>query len=172
MRKNLMIAVVICLYLFACKKDNNTANANNTSIPSVPDSRDKFVGTWEGMYYIEIPNTPPNTPLDNLPDSVPTSIIITKSQTIDSEILISINNTITGNRSVKAFVNGDRYFYEPFSSRIFNFIDVSFRGDGLLGSNSITIKEEGYLRTSAANIPFIGNIPSLIGVWSSKLLKK
>lgn len=168
------LAVCSVLMMASCKKDNNNV-AENT--PASTDQRDKFVGTWEGKFYLEIPNIPPNSPLGNLPDSVPTTLTITKSTMSAAEIQIVINNSTTGNRTTKAFVNGNRYFYDPFNAKLLNIVDVSFRGDGLISSDGNSIAEEGFLKTSAVNIPPLGpipgiNIPALIGVWSSKLKKK
>lgn len=164
-----LLAVIVFSFALACKKDTNTGGGN--SIP-VADVRDKFIGTWQGQYYIDIPNLPADNPLlSNLPDSVPTTITITRGQGSVTELLIAINNSLTGNRSAKAFVNGNRYFYEPFTTKFSNVVDVSLRGDGLLGTDGNTLAEEGSLKTSA--VSFAGfNLPSLVGVWSSKLKRK
>jgi hypothetical protein len=173
--KNLFfIGVVMIAFMASCKKEN--ATAENTQTPPPVDQRDKFVGTWAGTYYIDIPNIPVGSPLENLPDSVPTTITITKNTTNAAEIQIAITNSLTGNRTAKAFVNGNRYFYEPFNANI-AIVNVSFKGDGLLNADGLGITEEGFLKTTAVNIPPIGpipgiNIPSLIGVWSSKLKKR
>jgi hypothetical protein len=174
MKPFFLIAIFLVAILASCKKDNK-AIADDT--PPPVDQRDKLVGTWEGRFYLEIPNIPPNSPLENLPDSVPTTLTITKSASSAAEIQIVINNSITGNRTTKAFVNGSRYFYEPFNAKFLNIVDVSFRGDGLLSADGSSITEEGFLKTSAVNIPPLGpfpgiNLPALIGVWSSKLKKK
>lgn len=174
MKHFFLLAILSVSMLASCKKDNNVVEDDT---PPPVDQRDKFVGTWEGRFYLEIPNIPPNSPLENLPDSVPTTLTITKSATSTAEIQIVINNSITGNRTTKAFVNGNRYFYEPFNAKFLNIVDVSFRGDGLLSTDGSSIFEEGFLKTSAVNIPPLGpfpgiNLPALIGVWSSKLKKK
>ena len=178
MKRFYPILVLSIILLTSCKKDKNVSDDAPPPVtqPAI-DQRDKFVGTWEGRFYLEIPNVPPNSPLENLPDSVPTTLTITKSANNAAEIQIVVNNTITGNRTTKAFVNANRYFYEPFNTKFFNIVDVSFRGDGLLGTDGTSISEEGFLKTSAVNIPPLGpipgiNLPALIGVWSSKLKKK
>lgn len=178
MKRFYPLLVLSIILLASCKKDKNVADVAPPPVtPPAIDQRDKFVGTWEGWFYLEIPNVPPNSPLENLPDSVRTTVTISKSTTSTTEIQILINNSITGNRTTKAFVNANRYFYEPFNTKFFNVVDVSFRGDGLLGTDGTSITEEGFLKTSAVNIPAFGpipgvNLPALIGVWSSKLKKK
>ncbi len=163
MKKNILLAVIVFSFAIACKKDTDTGGGNTTP---VVDVRDKFIGTWEGVYKFEIPNLPTDNPiLKNLPDSVPATVTIAKSQAATTELLIKINFTINAFSDIeaKAFVNGNRYFYEPFSSNIFGFVDFSFRGDGLLGNDGSAILEEGSLKISS---------PSLVGVWSSNLKRK
>ncbi|MFN5333808.1 MAG: hypothetical protein ACK5BV_01305 [Bacteroidota bacterium] len=170
MRSFVCIACIVVSIFSSCKKDENVVD---TPI----DPRDKFVGTWEGKYYIEIPNIPANSPLENLPDSVPTTVVITKSQTNVGEIQLAISNTLLGNRNAVAFVNGNRYYYEPFTTKFFNLVDVSLKGDGLLSADLLSIAEVGFLNTTAVLIPPQGpfpgvDIPALVGIWSSKLKKK
>ncbi len=168
MKKFILLAVIVFSFALACKKDTDTGGGNTTP---VVDVRDKFIGTWEGQYYVEIPNVPAGPPFDNLPDSVPTTITITRSQSSVTEILVSISNNLTGTRSAKAFVNGNRYYYEPFTSKFFNVVNVSLKGDGLLGTDGNTLAEDGSLKTDA--VSFAGfNVPALVGVWSSKLKRK
>lgn len=164
-----LLAVIVYSFAIACKKDNDTGGGNTTPLVDV---RDRFIGTWEGQYYIDIPNLPADNPLlSNLPDSVPTTITITRGQGSVTEILVAINNSLTGNRSAKAFVNGNRYYYEPFTTKFSNVVNVSLRGDGLLGNDGNTILEEGSLKTDAFSFPGF-SVPPLVGVWSSKLKRK
>ncbi len=166
MSRYILLFFLLVPIFFSCSKEENDV-ADNTPVPT-PDQRDKFLGSWEGWYYIQIPNLPPNSPLAALPDSVPSTITITKSSDNPAEILIAISNQLTGNRSVKAFVNGNRYYYDPFNAN-FGFINVSFKGDGLLTTDGKNINEEGFLKTAPNS--FL-NLASFVGVWSSKLKKK
>jgi|Wag4MinimDraft_6_1082665.scaffolds.fasta_scaffold00297_7 hypothetical protein len=134
----LAIAIVILLVLQSCEKKEK-------------DPRDKFVGTWKGLYTVKID-------MLNLSESDSVTVVIEKDTANPSQILID---------EMEAVINGDAYTYKEVSEGdidpVLGPIIVTLNGSGtLLGSN---ITETGQLKIKTATL-------NIAGTWSQNLKKQ
>ena len=115
------------------------------------DPRDKYVGTWRGLYTVKLDALGVNES-----DSV--TVIIEKDTTNVNQILID---------NQEATVNGDTYTYKEVSESdidpVLGPLKVTINGAGTLNGTSIT--ESGTIKLETAGLSFTGN-------WSQSLQKK
>jgi hypothetical protein len=140
MRKKHFLAIltVILLVFQACEKKEK-------------DPRDKFVGTWKGLYTVKID-------MLNLSESDSVTVVIEKDTANPSQILID---------EMEAVINGDAYTYKEVSEGdidpVLGPIIVTLNGSGtLIGSN---ISETGQLKIKTATL-------NIAGTWSQDLKKQ
>jgi hypothetical protein len=152
MRNIFLCFAFISLSMLSCKKDNDAAAA--------ADPRDKFVGTWNGNYTLNVTGMPSGSPTQ-----LPTSIVISKSQSAPAELEIKINNSLIQNQTAAAIVSGNQYIYKPLTVST-----LTLNGTGQISTDGKTLSESG---TVAGSLSFPGLPPTPIsGTWTSALTKQ
>jgi hypothetical protein len=134
----LAIAAVLLLVFQSCEKKEK-------------DPRDKFVGTWKGLYTVKID-------LLNISESDSVTVEIAKDTANPNQILID---------DQEAVVTGDAYTYKEITDGdidpVLGPVIVTLNGSGtLLGS---TISETGQLKIKTATL-------NIAGTWSQNLKKQ
>lgn len=115
------------------------------------DPRDKYVGTWRGLYTVK---------LDALGVNESDSVVVTIKKDTSNVNQILIDDQ-------EAVVNGDTYTYKEISEAeidpVLGPLIITVNGSGILNGTSIT--ESGTIKVKTAGL-------NLTGTWSQNLKKK
>ena len=147
--KKILIAALMSLTLFACKKD---------SPASTPvDERDKFVGNWTGSGFFKVPDLQIDEYLTGY------NIIVAKNTSIANKLAI-----FDSQRTLSASVGGTTYNYESYTQPFTDAttgetFSLAFSGNGTISSDGRTITESGtIIATDASGITYNGSWGSLV----------